>query len=150
MSKSSLGSRSLASMQSAGFSDINYRRRMISQANSRTPSVVGTNPYGGNYDTYQKSINNTIDTTMSSYDMAYGAQHQQQPQMQPQATLGSHMSPGGHQFNDLHEVHYMPGMVTGMLLTFKKIIKRNLSHIGICIMWKWLVSLTNIKKEIIL
>lgn len=60
-------------MQSAGFSDINYRRRMISQSNSRAPSIVGTNPYGGNYDTYNKSlINNTMDTTISSYDMAYG------------------------------------------------------------------------------
>ena len=118
LSKSSLGSRSLASMQSAGFSDINYRRRMISQSNSRAPSIVGTNPYGGNYDTYHKSlINNTMDTTMSSYDMAYGGQVQQQPvqqrlhqqqQQQPQVTLGSHMSPGVHQFNDLHEVHYVP------------------------------------------
>ena len=89
---------------------------MISQSNSRAPSIVGTNPYGGNYDTYHKSlINNTMDTTMSSYDMAYGGQVQQQPvlqqrvqQQQPQVTLGSHMSPGVHQFNDLHEVHYVP------------------------------------------
>ena len=89
---------------------------MISQSNSRAPSIVGTNPYGGNYDTYHKSlINNTMDTTMSSYDMAYGGQVQQQPvqqqrvqQQQPQVTLGSHISPGVHQFNDLHEVHYVP------------------------------------------
>merc|ERR1719323_107765 len=85
-----------------------------SQNNSRAPSVVGTNPYGGNYDTYQKSMNNTIDTTMSSYDLAYGGQQQMQQQQQQQmqqqqGTLGSHMSPGAQQFNDLHEVHYMPG-----------------------------------------
>ena len=116
LSKSSLGSRSLASMQSAGFSDINYRRRMISQSNSRAPSVVGTNPNPYNYDTYHKSLNNTIDTTMSSYDLAYGAQQLQQQQVgvaappQVPATLGSHMSPSpGHQFSDLHEVHYIPG-----------------------------------------
>ena len=103
LSKSSLGSRSLASMQSAGFSDINYRRRMISQSNSRQPSIVGTNPYGG-YDTYQKNLNNTIDTTMSSYEMAYGGQQVNT------GTLGSHISPNTvQQFNDLHEVHYIPG-----------------------------------------
>ena len=103
LSKSSLGSRSLASMQSAGFSDINYRRRMISQSNSRQPSIVGTNPYGA-YDTYQKNLNNTIDTTMSSYEMAYGGQQVNT------GTLGSHISPNTvQQFNDLHEVHYIPG-----------------------------------------
>ena len=82
---------------------------MISQSNSRQPSIVGTNPYGdykvpNAYDTYHKSLNNTIDTTMTSYEMAYGDQQVNT------GTLGSHISPNTvQQFNDLHEVHYVPG-----------------------------------------
>merc|ERR1719228_1294349 len=90
LSKSSLGSRSLASMQSAGFSDINYRRRMIS--NSRQPSIVGTNPYGdykvaNSFDSLEKqslAMNSNVDTN-GSYDI-YGGQNGNH------TTLGSHLS----------------------------------------------------------
>jgi len=109
LSKSSLGSRSLASMQSAGFSDINYRRRMVSQSNSRQPSIVATNPYGeykvaGSTDSLDKrmaGLNSTVDTS-ATYDI-YGGQ----------------LAAGGsvQQFADLHDVHYAPGGSNGHAAT---------------------------------
>merc|ERR1719273_565725 len=108
LSKSSLGSRSLASVQSAGFSDINYRRRMV--ANSRQPSVVGTNPYGDykgtlSMDSFEnRSLANTSAEDTRSYDM-YEGQNNQVP-------FGSHLSPGSQNFLDRHEVHYTPGGAT--------------------------------------
>ena len=96
LSKSSLGSRSLASMQSAGFSDINYRRRMVgSQSNSRQPSIVTSNPYGDYYgDTMEKRA--LQETTNRPYDVY-------------NTGLGAHMSPGSSNFVDMHDVHYAPG-----------------------------------------
>jgi len=94
-------------MQSAGFSDINYRRRMIS--NSRQPSIVGSNPYGdykvtNSFDSLEKQAlaNNPTVNPNGSYDI-YGGQNGNH------TTLGSHLSPGNQQFADLHEVHYAPG-----------------------------------------
>ena len=106
LSKSSLGSRSLASMQSAGFSDINYRRKMIN--NSRQPSIVGTNPYGPNtsFDSIEKrssALNSTLEDALS-YDIY-------EQKMANPVPFGSHLSPGSTNFIDLHgqEVHYAPG-----------------------------------------
>ena len=49
MSKSSLGSRSLASVASTGFSDINYRRRIMAQQNKHhsTGTIVSSASYSG-------------------------------------------------------------------------------------------------------
>ena len=49
MSKSSLGSRSLASVASTGFSDINYRRRIMAQQNKNlsTGTIVSSASYSG-------------------------------------------------------------------------------------------------------
>ena len=107
LSKSSLGSRSLASVQSAGFSDINYRRRMIN--NSRQPSIVGTNPYGDykasnmSFESIEKrSIAQTSVTEENrSFDIY-------EVRASNPAPFGSHLSPGSTNFIDLHgqEVHY--------------------------------------------
>ena len=116
LSKSSLGSRSLASMQSAGFSDINYRRKMINS--SRQPSIVGTNPYGEykppnnmSFESMDKrsSVMNTTMEDTRSYDI-YEAKN-----VNP-TPFGSHLSPGSTNFIDLHsqEVHYAP---TGAIMT---------------------------------
>ena len=105
LSKSSLGSRSLASMQSAGFSDINYRRRIInSQANSRQPSIVGTNPYG-DYNPYGDTMEKHAlrDPVAQPYDMYNTGQ------MAKTTTLGSHLSPGSQNFAEMHDVHYVQG-----------------------------------------
>ena len=101
LSKSSLGSRSLASMQSAGFSDINYRRRMVSQSNSRAPSIVTSNPYGDYYgDTMEKRALQEASAQLQPYNVYNpGSQN----------VLGSHVSPGSQNFADLHDVHYAPG-----------------------------------------
>ena len=109
LSKSSLGSRSLASMQSAGFSDVNYRRKMINS--SRQPSIVGTNPYGEykpnsmSFESLDKrsiALNSTVEDTRS-YDI-YEARGSNP------APFGSHLSPGSTNFIDLHgqDVHYAP------------------------------------------
>ena len=111
LSKSSLGSRSLASMQSQGFSDINYRRRMINS--SRQPSIVGTNPYGDyksasmNFESMDKRslvMNSTIEDNRS-----FDVYETKATQIAP---FGSHLSPGSTNFIDLHgqDVHYAPSV----------------------------------------
>ena len=49
MSKSSLGSRSLASVASTGFTDINYRRRIMAQHNKNhsTGTIMSSASYSG-------------------------------------------------------------------------------------------------------
>ena len=49
MSKSSLGSRSLASVASTGFTDINYRRRIMAQQNKNhsTGTIMSSASYSG-------------------------------------------------------------------------------------------------------
>ena len=49
MSKSSLGSRSLASVASTGFTDINYRRRIMAQQNKNhsTGTIMSSSSYAG-------------------------------------------------------------------------------------------------------
>ena len=63
MSKSSLGSRSMASIASAGFSDVNYRRRIVEQSN-KTATIVSSNynsvprggaKVGGSFDSLSRS-----------------------------------------------------------------------------------------------
>ena len=113
LSKSSLGSRSVASIQSAGFSDINYRRKMIS--GSRQPSIVGLQPYAekrnSSFDSIEKrssALNSTIDDTKSAFDL-YEAKKNIDP-----VPFGGHLSPGSQNFMDLHgnDVHYASGLTS--------------------------------------
>ena len=97
-------------MQSQGFSDINYRRRMINS--SRQPSIVGTNPYGDykagsmNFESMDKrslAMNTPIEDNNRSFDVYETKNAQAVP-------FGSHLSPGSTNFIDLHgqDVHYAP------------------------------------------
>ena len=114
LSKSSLaGSRSLASMTSNSFSDINYRRRMqvamspngttgtskTGTINSRNGTYKSATRTNGSYDSLADKMNSTVEESLrSSFDM-----------YDPHSTLGSHLAPvttGGTSFVDTHEVHY--------------------------------------------
>ena len=122
MSKSSLaGSRSLASVASTGFSDINYRRRMnVAMSPNGSASKTGTinsrnGTYrsatrgggaggtlrDGSYDSLAEKMNSTVEEDLrSSFDM-----------YDPHSTLGSHLAPvTSASFNDTHEVHYATGV----------------------------------------
>ena len=117
LSKSSLaGSRSLASMTSNSFSDINYRRRMqvamspngttatskTGTINSRNGTYKSATRTNGSYDSLADKMNTTVEESLrSSFDM-----------YDPHSTLGSHLAPqivSGSSFVDTHEVHYAPG-----------------------------------------
>ena len=123
MSKSSLaGSRSLASMTSTSFTDINYRRRPVVMSpngggtmNSKTgtinsrngtyKSATRTGSRDGSFDSLADKnyvMNSTVEEDLrSSFDM-----------YDPHSTLGSHLAAGtNNSFTDTHahEVHYAPG-----------------------------------------
>ena len=117
MSKSSLGSRSLASMASTGFSDVNYRRRIVAQ--NKTATIVSSNSVqrggagrGGSFDSLSEKrsvggLNSTVEEELRSSFDAYDAHTMS---THPMPSLGSHLSPNGGQqtFADMHEVHYAP------------------------------------------
>ena len=74
MSKSSLGSRSMASIASAGFSDVNYRRRMVEAGNNKTATIVssiynsvprgGGGAKGGSFDSLSRSVGGGLNSTV--------------------------------------------------------------------------------------
>lgn len=105
LSKSSLGSRSLASMASTNFSDVNYRRRLYQQPNGGGANRIVTN---SSYDTLAEkrslALNSTADDDLRSYEVfeAHNATSTN--------PFGSHLSPNQSQqtFADMHTVHYSP------------------------------------------
>ncbi len=111
ISKSSLGSRSLASMASTGFSDINYRRRFINNP-SRTGTI--TSQYrqqnGSSFDSLAEkrslALHSSAEDDLRSYD-AYNT-NPMPGGAGVVGGLGSHLSPSGGRasFTDMHEVHY--------------------------------------------
>ena len=128
MSKSSLaGSRSLASVASTGFSDINYRRRMnVAMSPNGSASKTGTinsrngtyrsatrggGARDGSYDSLAEKMNSTVEEELrSTFDM-----------YDPHSTLGSHLAPTANaSFNDTHahEVHYAAGIKLSLSSTF--------------------------------
>ena len=117
LSKSSLaGSRSLASMTSNSFSDINYRRRMVAMSpngtasaasktgtiNSRNGTYKSATRTNGSYDSLADKMNSTVEESLrSSFDI-----------YDPHSTLGSHLAPvTSASFVDTHEVHYAQNQV---------------------------------------
>ncbi len=148
MSKSSLGSRSLASMASTGFSDINYRRRFINNQQSKTGTVssayqrnsaANMHPSGS-----QQQINNgggghgsSFDSLTEKHSLAvadstsYAYHSNPNPMLsavpagssnQQLNSLGSHLSPNGGRssFAETHDIHYAPGG-GGTTLTFPQV-----------------------------
>ena len=124
LSKSSLaGSRSLASMNSTSFTDINYRRRLVAMspngtmgtnAGSKTGTINSRNGTyksatrtsgQGSFDSLamDKTLNSTVEDSLGpSFDM-----------YDPHSTLGSHLAPNSTSFVETHDVHYAAGNGTG-------------------------------------
>ncbi|XP_040574739.1 protein bark beetle [Lepeophtheirus salmonis] len=129
MSKSSLaGSRSLVSVASTGFTDVNYRKRILS--NSKDGNMVSTSPYGpgitptatinpssrntGNnsYDSLADKpslgLNSTADDEIQSYEIYEAQNNRPQPSASSQRYFGNNFSPNYQPktFAESHDVHY--------------------------------------------